>query len=297
MNELLPFSEFYRLALDEALDRAGRPDGAFFEKLASYPGINAKYYAKLARKDWLERAEGARDLEPCAFYHPKIKSHFLRYYGPTAFNLHYMEVHARASRGLRNEPELIDRAEQRIADVIAESTKEIDRYGNAAEHILKENGVTEGVRYGTGPLLVPAEVISPYCGMYLELIMRADRLMGLLEYQRLRRYIRNIACDREFTRVDRLLKAVSRSAFELAKGLRQRANAVPEGEEPGGRLTAGRSSASKERAGHQESDVGATADIGPPGQEQVEKAEAVAMLSEEGRLNHAAIVQQAIQAD
>ncbi len=78
------------------------------------------------------------------------------------------------------------------------------------------------VRYGSGPLLVPAEVISPYCGSYLELIMKTDQLMGMLELQRLRRYITNPACDREFARLDRLLKAVSRTAFELAKGLRRR---------------------------------------------------------------------------
>ena len=231
MEEKLPFAEFYRLAVSEALDRVGRPDMDLFQKLATSPGINSKYYARLARRDWLASAEGARDIEPCAFFHPKIKSHFLRYYGPTAYNLHYMEVHARANVRLREFPELIEQAGQLVAEAIGAATKEIDQYTRAAEQILKDNGVSQSVRYGTGPLLVPAEIISPYCGTYLELIMKADRLMSLLEYQRLRRYITNADCDKEFSRVDRLLKSVASTAFGLAKGLRKRTQT--EGEDVG----------------------------------------------------------------
>jgi dihydroneopterin aldolase len=231
MDEKLPFAEFYRLVVDEALGRAGRPDSDLFTKLATAPGINSKYYLRLSRRDWLASAEGARDIEPCAFFHPKIKSHFLRYYGPTAYNLHYMEVYARANERLRQSPELIEHAEQHVAEVISAATKEVDQYTSAAEQILKDNGVGQSVRYGTGPLLVPAEIISPYCGTYLELIMKADRLLSLLEYQRLRRYITNVNCDREFSRVDRLLKSVASAAFGLAKGLRQRTYAPTESEE------------------------------------------------------------------
>jgi hypothetical protein len=230
MEEKIPFADFYRLAVSEALERAGRPDPDLFKKLATSPGINSKYYERLGRRDWLASAEGARDIEPCAFFHPKIKSHFLRYYGPTAYNLHYMEVHARANVRLREFPELIEQAEQHIAEAIQAATKEIDQYTRAAEQILKDNGVNQSVRYGTGPLLVPAEIISPYCGTYLELIMKSDRLMSLLEYQRLRRYITNLNCDKEFSRVDRLLKSVASTAFRLAKGLRQRIHATSENE-------------------------------------------------------------------
>jgi hypothetical protein len=96
-----------------------------------------------------------------------------------------MEVYARANERLRQSPELIEDAKQHVAKVISAATKEIDQYTCAAEQILNDNGVGQSVRYGTGPLLVPAEIISPYCGTYLELIMKADRLLSLLEYQRL----------------------------------------------------------------------------------------------------------------
>jgi hypothetical protein len=230
MDERLPFAEFYRLTVDEALGRAGRPDSDLFTKLATAPGINSKYYLRLSRRDILASAEGARDIEPCAFFHPKIKSHFLRYYGLTAYNLHYIEVHARANERLRQTPELIEKAEQHVVNVIVKATEEVEQYTRAAEQIMKDNGVSQSVRYGTGPLLVPAEIISPYCGMYLELIMKADRLLSLLEYQRLRRYITNLNCDKEFSRVDRLLKSVASAAFGLAKGLRQRTYATTENE-------------------------------------------------------------------
>jgi hypothetical protein len=66
--------------------------------------------------------------------------------------------------------------------------------------------------------------------------MKADRLFGLLEYQRLRGLITNTDCDKEFARVDRLLKAVQRTALRLATGLRRRLN-VPPGQDstPGGK--------------------------------------------------------------
>jgi hypothetical protein len=67
--------------------------------------------------------------------------------------------------------------------------------------------------------------------MYLELIMKADRLLSLLEYQRLRRYMTNFNCDKEFSRVDRLLKSVASTAFGLVRGLRQRTYAATENEE------------------------------------------------------------------
>lgn len=215
-----PFPEFYDNALAAALAIHGRPTREFFETLAGYPGLNAKHYKKLAQKDWLAGVEGARDIEPCALSHPKVKSHFLRYYGPTAYNLHYIEVHARASKSLT--PEMIAKAEEHVDQVIEKATKEVEQNTAAAAQILRDNAVTQSVSYGAGPLLVPVEIVSPYCGSYLTLIIKADHLLGLLEYQRLRRYITNNACDLEFARIDRLLKGVARSAFELQRGLRAR---------------------------------------------------------------------------
>ena len=220
MAEQQEFSQFYEQALQESLERIGRTDGTFFKKLASFGGNNGKYYAKLENKDWLASVEGARDIEPCAFFHPKIKSHFVRYYGASALNFHYMEVHARASKMLT--ANMIEAAEKHLDGVIQKASREIDQYTSASEELLRQSGSKLTIRYGSGPLLVPAEIVSPYCGAYLNLTVKADNLYGLLEYQRLRRLISNIACDKEFARIDRLLKSVSRSAFELARGLRAR---------------------------------------------------------------------------
>lgn len=222
----VPFSTFYADELRAAFDRSGRPDEEFFNRCASAPGINAKYYTRLAGNDanTLARIEGARDIEQCAFSHPKIKSHYVRYYSYTAFNLHFMEVHARSHERLREHPELIAQAEDMVAEVIRQAGDEVAGLIAKAEVVMTDNGVSHSVRYGGGPLLVPAEVVSPHCGTYLTLLMKADRLLGLLEYERLRGYITNGACDREFARVDRLLKAVQRTALRLASGLRRRLN-------------------------------------------------------------------------
>lgn len=220
MAEQPGFAQFYDKALQEALDRTGRPDAPFFKKLADFGGNNGKYYVKLEKKDWLASVEGARDIEPSAFFHPKIKSHFVRYYGATAYNFHYMEVHARASKALT--APMIEEAENHIHEVIQKATREINQYTVASEELLRQTGSKQTVRYGSGPLLIPAEIVSPYCDAYLSLTVKADYLYTLLEYQRLRRMITNAACDKEFARIDRLLKSVSRSAFELARGLRAR---------------------------------------------------------------------------
>jgi hypothetical protein len=226
MEIRIPFAQFYADELQAAFERSGRPDEAFFARCASVPGINAKYYARIGGNDasTLARIEGARDIEDCAFSHPKLKSHFVRYYGYTAYNFHFMEIHARSHERLREHPELVAQAEQMVADSIQTATNEVDELIAKANQVMADNGVTQSVRYGTGPLLVPAEIVSPHCGSYLVLLMKADRLFGLLEYQRLRGYVTNQACDREFARVDRLLKGVQRTALRLATGLRRRLN-------------------------------------------------------------------------
>ena len=194
MEITVPFADFYRSELQAAYDRSGRPDETFYARCASVPGINAKYYAKIGSNDanTLARIEGARDIEQCALCHPKIKSHYVRYYSYTAFNLHYMEVHARSHERLREHPELIAQAEQMVADCISRAEDEVDQMLDAAQKVLAANGVSHPVRYGAGPLLVPAEVVSPYCATYLTLLMKADRLLGLLEYERLRGHLTNL---------------------------------------------------------------------------------------------------------
>ena len=148
----------------------------------------------------------------------------MRYYAYTACNFHFMEVHARTHEKLREQPELLVQAELMAADSIAKAVAEVDTLLAAAQQLMAANGVGHTVRYGAGPLLVPAEIVSPHCGSYLALLMKADRLFGLLEYERLRGYISNVDCDKEFARVDRLLKSVQRTALRLVTGMRRRLN-------------------------------------------------------------------------
>ena len=51
MDIKIPFAQFYADELQAAFERSGRPDEAFFERCASVPGINAKYYARIAGND------------------------------------------------------------------------------------------------------------------------------------------------------------------------------------------------------------------------------------------------------
>ena len=216
------FAEFYKDALNASYERSGRPDACFFRRLSEYGGINGRYYMKLANTDanTLGKIEGARDIEACNLQHPKAKSHFVRYYSYTAVNLHFMEVFARAFESLRNHQDALDQAETIVAETIAASTREVDESLAQSRQAMVDNGVTQTVRYGTGPLVIPAEIVSPYCATYLFLILKADELFGLLEYQRLRGFKTNADCDKAFAAVDRVLKNVPRCALRLAGGLR-----------------------------------------------------------------------------
>lgn len=226
MEISVPFSDFYAKELQAAFERSGRPDETFFARCAAVSGINAKYYARIGDNDanTLARIEGARDIEECAFSHPKIKSHYVRYYSYTASNLHFMEVYARSHERLREHPELIAQAEELVAGVIRSVTEEVDALLVKAQRVMADNGAMQSVRYGTGPLLVPAEIVSPHCDTYLTVLMKADVLFSLLEYQRLRGLATSLECDAEFARVDRLLKSIQRAALRLATGLRRRLN-------------------------------------------------------------------------
>ena len=144
---------------------------------------------------------------------------------------HFMEVHARSHERLRDHPELLAQAEEMVAESIRAADTEVGSLMEQALKVMADNGVSHVVRYGTGPLLVPAEVVSPHCGTYLSLLMKADRLLGLLEYQRLRGLLTNTECDKEFAGVDRLLKAVQRTALRLAMGFRRRLNGAGERED------------------------------------------------------------------
>ncbi|NRF72045.1 tyrosine-type recombinase/integrase [Aquincola sp. S2] len=139
----------------------------------------------------------------------KYWAHFVRYYAYTAHNLHFMEVHARAHEKVRSQPELIAQAEEMVEESIRTATAEVDGLLAKAQKVMADNGVCQSVRYGVGPLLVPAEVVSPHCGSYLALMMKADLLFGMVEYQRLRRCLPGKVCDEQFARVDRLLKSLT----------------------------------------------------------------------------------------
>jgi hypothetical protein len=134
----VPFSQFYAAELKTAFERSGRPDETFFARCASVPRINAKYYARIGGNDTntLARIEDARDIEDCAFSHPNIKSHFVRYYSYTAYNFHFMEVHARSPEKLRDHPELITQAEEMVAESIGAADKDVDALIDQAQKVM-----------------------------------------------------------------------------------------------------------------------------------------------------------------
>jgi hypothetical protein len=179
--------------------------------------VNLRYVAKLARKDWLKNLQTAYFKHRVALLHARTKSHFVRYFGVASRNVHFIE---QAARALLDEA-IVNGAELELAARLDASMREIDRDTARAQALLQAEGVTALPEYVQAPLEVEAKCTSPKLTRYLELIVKADRLMTLLEALRLAGVLGTNAYDRQVAIAVRRLVAVPRSALQVAVRLRK----------------------------------------------------------------------------
>jgi len=179
--------------------------------------VNLRYVAKLARKDWLKNLQTAYFKHRVALLHARTKSHFVRYFGVASRNVHFIEQSARA---LLDEA-IVEAAEAELAARLDASMREIDRDTARAQALLQAEGVTALPEYVQAPLELEAKCTSPKLTRYLELIVKADRLMTLLEALRLAGVLGTHAYDRQVAIAVRRLVAVPRSALQVAVRLRK----------------------------------------------------------------------------
>ena len=182
--------------------------------------VNGRYLANLARKDWLKNLQTAYFRQRIALHHPRVKSHFVRYFGITSKNTHFIEQAARVLLGA----EAVDRAEAHLSERIDAAMKDIDGATVRAKTLLEAEGVTATPEYAQEPLDIEAKWTSPKMARYLELMIKADRLLTLLEALRLCGAITTNVYDRQVALVIRQLATVPRVALNLTMGLRKRAN-------------------------------------------------------------------------
>ena len=184
------------------------------------PSVNARYFERLAKKDWLKNLQTAYLTQRIALKHARAKSHFVRYFGSASRNTHVIEQVAR----MLLPSDVVDLAEAQLASRIESSLIATDKATARAQALLQAEGITSLPEYLQRPLEVEAKCTSPKVTRYLELILKADRLLTYLEALRLAGAIETNAYDHQVTVAVRELVAVPRCAFHLAIALRKRAN-------------------------------------------------------------------------
>ena len=186
------------------------------------PSVNVRYFEKLAKKDFLRNLQTAYLSQRVALKHARTKSHFVRYFGSASRNTHVIEQVARTLLP----SQVVDLAETQLARRIETSMIATDKATARTQALLQAEAITALPEYLQRPLEVEAKCISPKVTRYLELILKADRLMTYLEALRLAGVIGTNLYDHQIAVAVRDLIAVPRCAFHLAIALRKRAAAL-----------------------------------------------------------------------
>lgn len=147
----------------------------------------------------------------------------MRYFGSASRNTHVIEQVAR----MLLPSDVVDLAEAQLASRIENSMIATDKATARAQALLQAEGITSLPEYVQRPLEIEAKCTSPKVTRYLELILKADRLLTFFEALRLAGAIETSAYDHQVTVAVRELVAVPRCAFHLAIALRKRANPAP----------------------------------------------------------------------
>ena len=185
--------------------------------------VNVGYLERLAKRDFLKNLQTAYLSQRIALRHARTKSHFVRYFGWTARNIHVIEQIARTLLP----SEVVDLTETQLARRIETSMIAVDKATARVQALLHAEAITALPEYIQRPLEVEAKCTSPKVSRYVELILKSDRLMTYLEALRLSGAITTGTYDHQVAVAIRNLVAVPRSAFHLAIALRKRAAEVP----------------------------------------------------------------------
>ena len=188
------------------------------------PPVNLRYLERLAKKDFLRNLQTAYVAQRVALKHARTKSHFVRYFGWASRNVHVIEQIARTLLP----SDVVDLAETQLTRRIETSMLATDKATARTQALLQAEAITALPEYLQRPLEVEARCTSPKVTRYLELILKADRLMTYLEALRLAGAIGTNVYDHQVAVAVRDLIAVPRCAFHVAIGLRKRAAPAPD---------------------------------------------------------------------
>lgn len=188
-------------------------------------GINARILAKEAKVDF-RRVESASRKIQATFYSPEVKRLFVRYLNSMQLNTYLISVIART----KLPHVVIETVEGALRERLEELHAEVNEAIDSAETLCKAHGITRLATYDTEPLAIEVRVISSFGRRYLELMTKVDQLMPMLETLAIDDVIEVAQLDLQKALAKKSVRQVAGAARNFAGGLRQRMNAIAEGD-------------------------------------------------------------------
>lgn len=184
-------------------------------------GVNARILARETKADF-RRVEAASLKIPTRFTSAEGKRFFVRHFNTLQLNVHFISVIART----RLDHEEIEQVETAIRTRMETATANLNKAIDGAEALFKAHGIFGTATYDTVPLDVQVGVLSSSGRRFLELLVKLDQLMPVLQTLEIHEVISAQAVDVERASLKRQVRDVANGARNFAMGLRRRMNAL-----------------------------------------------------------------------
>lgn len=184
-------------------------------------GANARILAREAKVDF-RRVEAASLKIATRFSSAEGKRMFVRAFNTLQLNMHFISVIART----RLDHEDIGRIEAGLRGRIDAATASLNEAIDGAEALFKAHGITSLASYDTVPLDVDVRVLSSISRRFLEVLVKLDQLMPLLQTLEIHEVVSAQAVDTQRAGLKRQVRDIANGARSFATGLRRRMNAL-----------------------------------------------------------------------
>ena len=184
-------------------------------------GANARILAREAKVDF-RRVEAASLKMPSRFTSAEGKRLFVRMFNSLQLNAHFISVIART----RLDHDEIGQVEAAIRTQMETVTENLNKAIDGAEALFKVNGITSVATYDTVPLDLQVGVLSSSGRRFLEVLIKLDQLMPLLQTLEIHEVISPQQVDAQRAGLKRQVRDVANGARNFAMGLRRRMNAL-----------------------------------------------------------------------
>ena len=184
-------------------------------------GANARILAREAKVDF-RRVEAASLKIATRFSSAEGKRMFVRMFNTLQLNMHFISVIART----RLDHEDIGRIETALRARIDAATASLNEAIDSAEAQFKAHGITSVASYDTVPLDVDVHVLSSISRRFLDVLVKLDQLMPMLQTLEIHEVVSTQAVDTQRAGIKRQVRDIANGARGFATGLRRRMNAL-----------------------------------------------------------------------